>query len=110
MLFLSSTVSLWKGTIVADNTNRTFLYELGSLISDRISGIEGILIARTQWLYGCNRYVMQPSVSTDGKPADTLHLDEGQVRYLSPPSSELFGDASDPGGPQNEDDNIVRRR
>lgn len=33
---------------------------MGKLVRDKISGLEGIVVARTEWLYGCIRLNVQP--------------------------------------------------
>jgi hypothetical protein len=58
----------------------TFKFELGVLVKDRVSGFEGVVIARTEWLYNCARYVVQPrSVDKDGKPKGAEVFDEEQL-------------------------------
>lgn len=55
---------------------------LGQRVRDRISGLEGVVIARTEWLYGCARITVQPQDTKDGKPAETYTLDEPQIEIL----------------------------
>ena len=53
--------------------------KLGQKVRDRITGIEGIAIGRTEWLYGCNRIVIQPKgTGSDGKPIESVVVDEPQ--------------------------------
>lgn len=43
--------------------------ELGDLARDRLSGFEGVVMARTDWITGCSRLVLQPRTLTkDGMP------------------------------------------
>lgn len=50
----------------------------GDRVKDRISGTQGIVTARTEWLYGCVRITAQPEESKDGKPVDPFVIDEAQ--------------------------------
>lgn len=58
------------------------MIELGSRVKDRITGLRGILIARTDWLYQCRRVAIQPEGLHDGKPAEVVWVDEPQVQVL----------------------------
>lgn len=56
---------------------------LGDRVKDRISGVQGIAVARTEWLYGCVRICIQQEKATkDGKPQDTFTVDEPQCEVL----------------------------
>lgn len=52
---------------------------LGDRVKDTITGIKGIVIGKTDWLYGCRRIVIQPEEAKDGKPAESFSVDEPQV-------------------------------
>ena len=54
--------------------------KLGSKVTDSITGMAGIAIARTDWLYGCVRYGVQPEELKDGKPVEAQWFDEAQLR------------------------------
>jgi len=58
---------------------------LGDRVRDRISGIVGIAIARTEWLYGCVRISIQPEKAEKdkpNKPAENFTVDEPQCEVL----------------------------
>ena len=59
-----------------------FQYGLGDRVKDRISGLTGIIVARTQHLYGCVRYWVAPETTKDGKPAEGAWLDEPSLEVL----------------------------
>lgn len=59
-----------------------FTLELGKRAKDKISGFEGIITARVEFLTGCNRYAITPTALHDGMPLDSLYFDEGQVEVL----------------------------
>jgi hypothetical protein len=52
---------------------------LGDRVKDRITGLAGIAIGITGWLYGCRRVTIQPEEAKDGRPADTFTVDEPQL-------------------------------
>lgn len=57
--------------------------KLGQKVKDTITGLEGIAIARTEWLYGCKRITIQPQgVTDDNKPADPVFVDEPQCEVV----------------------------
>lgn len=60
----------------------TFKYELGSKAQCRITGYAGIITARTEWLYGCRRYTLQARQLAEGKPVESLYLDEDAVELF----------------------------
>jgi hypothetical protein len=55
---------------------------LGDRVRDIITNLEGIAIARTEWMYGCRRVTVQPQEAKDGKPADSFTVDEPQLDLL----------------------------
>ena len=53
---------------------------LGDKAKDPITGFEGVVIARTQWLHGCARVTLQPqSLTNDGRPTEAHTFDELQL-------------------------------
>ena len=60
------------------------MVELGDRVRDKISGLQGILVGVTYWLYGCRRLSIQPEESKDGKPADYFTIDEPQAHLVQP--------------------------
>lgn len=54
--------------------------ELGDRVKDKITGLSGVAIGATDWLYGCRRITVQPETEKDGKPVDTFCVDEPQLR------------------------------
>jgi hypothetical protein len=81
-----------------------FIFELGSEVKDKITGFQGILICRSEWLTGCNVYGIRSQELKDGKPMDTVHFDEDSIELLKT-SKALAKDAKiatkkkKPGGP-----------
>lgn len=50
---------------------------------DIVSGIEGLVVARHDYLFGCTRYSLQPDgLDKDGKVKESLGVDEAQLEVL----------------------------
>jgi len=55
---------------------------LGQTVRDKLTGLTGTVVARTEWLYGCVRLTVQPHGVKDGKPFDFYTFDEPQAEVL----------------------------
>lgn len=55
---------------------------LGDLVKDRITGLQGIVVARTEWLNGCRRVNVQPRELKDGKPVECCSFDIEELQVL----------------------------
>ena len=55
--------------------------KLGDKVRDNISGLEGIAVARTEWLHGCIRIAVQPEAK-DNKVPDSVTFDEPQLKLV----------------------------
>lgn len=80
--------------------------QLGQKVRDTHSGIEGKVIAITDWLYGCRRCVIQPfGEKADGGPKDSFSVDEPQCEVVedtpAPVAAPRHG---------NRDDAVATRR
>jgi hypothetical protein len=77
---------------------------LGKKARDKITGFEGIIIGKAEYLFGCTQYGLAPEAK-DGKCPESLWFDEGRV--------EVTGDGVSPesvivdknGGPQRDNPN-----
>jgi hypothetical protein len=56
--------------------------KLGDKVKDRVTGLTGIVIARTDWLNGCIRMTVQPQELKDGKPVDSSCFDIEELVLL----------------------------
>lgn len=57
--------------------------QLGDLAKCTITGYTGVVIARTDWLNGCLRFVLQsPKLNKDGLPADPTTFDGEQLELV----------------------------
>ncbi len=57
------------------------MFQLGQKAKDKITGFEGILIAKVTYLYGCDQYGVTPE-ARDGKTGDTQYFDEGRIEII----------------------------
>ena len=84
------------------------MIELNDVVEDRITGFTGVVIGRTEWLYGCVRFGVQSEELKDGKPLEHQWFDEQQLARLVRPVGKPCLDCSLPkqyhskGGPQDD--------
>tara|TARA_R110002126_G_scaffold110951_3_gene248693 strand:+ start:1001 stop:1255 length:255 start_codon:yes stop_codon:yes gene_type:complete len=74
--------------------------ELGQSAKCKITGFEGIIIARSIWLTGCDQYCIKPKVDKEGKANEGLWVDEGAVVIIGPGINSEEVKSKKPGGPQ----------
>lgn len=56
---------------------------VGDRVKDQVTGFEGIVVAKTEWLHGCVRLTVQPEkLDKDGKPREPGTFDEPQLLLL----------------------------
>lgn len=75
------------------------MIKLGDKVRDTISGLEGIVTQRTEFLNGCIQYALQPKIKkgTDMPPA--WHIDEEQLEVIEKKKPAKKKKKSAPGGP-----------
>lgn len=59
------------------------MINLGDKVKDKVTGMEGIAVCRTEWVYGCVRFGVQSETLHEGKPIDAVYFDEPQLVVLS---------------------------
>lgn len=60
-----------------------FKYPNGIKVRDIITGFEGVIMSRTNYLTGCDRYAIQSTeLNKDGKPQDWLWFDETMLEVI----------------------------
>lgn len=72
---------------------------LGDVARDTITGFEGVVVCRYQWLHGCVRFSLQPRELKDGKPVDPMTFDEPQLERVE---TKVAAATSRTGGPRPE--------
>jgi hypothetical protein len=50
--------------------------ELGSVVTDSVTGFEGIVTARAEYVTGCNQLLVQPRVKKNGDFVESRWFDE----------------------------------
>jgi len=84
-----------------DEMNETI--ELGCIARDRISGFEGVVTARSEFLNGCVRLGLTPRKrDDDGAPMEAQWFDIEQVEYAAAGLREVAIAAQQSGGPARE--------
>ncbi len=74
--------------------------ELGDLVKDIVTGAEGIVMCRSDYLTGCTHMAIeQRKVKPDGSMPDWLHIDVRRLKLLKKNVIKLYLKAVDPGGP-----------
>lgn len=75
-----------------------FKHELGVSVTAKVTKLKGILTARSENLYGCNRYYIQPPAGDDMKVPDGWWVDEDEVEITGPGVNKV---AKNTGGPMS---------
>ena len=71
--------------------------KLGDKARDTVTGFEGTVTSRTEYISGCTRVGLQPGVDKDGKIPDAQHFDEPMLEVLG---QAIAPKTSDRGGPR----------
>ena len=59
------------------------MIKLGRKVKDKITGFEGIAIARVEYLTGCTQYCVKPDrLDSNRKMLDGEYIDEGQLEVV----------------------------
>lgn len=80
-----------------------------------ITGLEGMVVCKADWLFGCVRFVVAPPIVTkDGVPAETHSYDESQlirlaVSKVAHPDRTRPEALPGPGGPQHGERAAMRQ-
>ena len=79
------------------------MIKLGQKVRDNITGLTGIAVGKTEWLFGCNRLAIEPQELKDGKPIDLQWFDEQRVELVEDkPIKVSEHNVATSGGPQND--------
>lgn len=70
---------------------------LGKKAKDKVTGFEGIIVGRIEYLFGCNQYGIAPEAK-DGKVNETNWFDEGRIEVLGPGVTAEEVQTERPGG------------
>jgi hypothetical protein len=56
-----------------------FKFNLGDEVRDLVTGIVGVVVAKTEWLNGCKRYTIEREAKKDGTLPESVSADEQQL-------------------------------
>jgi hypothetical protein len=74
------------------------MIHLGDKVKDTVTGLTGTAVARTEWLNGCVRVTIQPTVKKkDGSVPEAYTTDEPQVVVVQSKAKKRGSDKT--GGP-----------
>jgi hypothetical protein len=59
-----------------------FTHNLGDRVKDIITGQVGIVTSRSEHIFGCNRYWVEPQEIKDGKPIEGRWFDEEAIELV----------------------------
>lgn len=62
----------------------TFKTDLGAEVQSKVTKLRGVVTARSENLYGCNRYYIQPPVGDDRKMPEGWWVDEDDLDVVGP--------------------------
>lgn len=80
-----------------------FIHPLGAKAKDKITGFEGIITGRGDYLTGCNTYGLKPTkVDKDGKVPETEWFDEGCIKITGKGITAKSVMSSKNGGPLSD--------
>ena len=77
--------------------------KLGSHVKDIYTGFEGLAIAKSEWLYGCNTVGIQPmELNKDGEVGATQWFDEQRIEVIKKTAPKHSATSkADTGGPRD---------
>jgi len=80
------------------------MIKLGSKVRDPITGLTGIAVVRSEWLWGCVRIGIQPNEIKDGKPVEETWFDENRLEVVVKEKGEK---SKLTGGPGRESRKVI---
>lgn len=77
-----------------------FKFRLGAKARDTVTGFEGIIIGRNEWLNGCVQYAIKPKVNDKGEIMEAEWIDEQQLEIVRKTTKVTL--VKKTGGPQKD--------
>jgi len=79
------------------------MIKMGARVRDNITGFEGIVIGRSEWMHGCARCAVQSNTLKDGVPIDAEWFDDQRLEVIEELPVKVSKDSSaTSGGPQKD--------
>jgi len=82
----------------SDHKEPEFKFNLGDKAKDIITGFEGVIIYRTQWINNCNVYGIKSQTLKDGLPLESKQFDEPQLELIE---DKVIPESRRTGGPND---------
>lgn len=81
-----------------------FVLEHGDKVRDQLSGFEGVISGRADYITGCNQYLVSQPVDKDGKHREGRWFDEQRLELVQRSHTTIAplvapARTPDPGGP-----------
>lgn len=74
------------------------MINLGDRVRDKVTGFEGIVVCRSEWLQGCVRLSVQPEkLDKEGKVKESVTFDELQLEMVK---QRVHNGRQETGGPR----------
>jgi len=73
--------------------------KLGNKVRDKITGFEGIVISRVEYINKCTQFCVKPKMDEDGKMPDGEYIDIEQLEVIG---KGIKIKANPSGGPQRD--------
>jgi hypothetical protein len=83
-----------------------FKFELGQKVKEKVTGYEGIIVTRSEHLYGCMVYAVKSEKLHDGKPIDSQWFDEGSLEVIGKGKTDHVKQGGGPAIPQRRPDGV----
>lgn len=77
------------------------MIKLGLKAKDKVTGFEGILVARAQYLTGCDQYGIAP-LAQNGEVKNSHYFDEGRIVIIGEGITANEVESKKPGGPNRD--------
>ena len=84
------------------------MIKLGVKAREKVTGFEGIITARGQYLTGCDQYLLVPGLTEKGQPGESHWFDENRLEVIGEgvELTPVYADGGKPavvtGGPQEK--------
>ena len=80
-------------------------FELGQKVKDVVTGLEGIVTSRTEYLTGCIHCGVQPQNLKDGKPQDPEWIDQSRLIFVDEGIRPIY-EVPNTSGPEQNPPNL----
>jgi hypothetical protein len=74
------------------------MVNLGDEVKDTVTGFQGIVVAKTNYIHGCTRVSVQPKVGKDKKVPEAQAFDEPALKVIK--AGVVKRSHNDTGGPK----------